>query len=148
MDKKLIKKITHVLFDKKTIKRDKLNHPFHRYTEEDIEDLEYLFQRTDKYSMPPSSEIFMITTYLNEKKIIDFIIDEKENTDEAWFEVLIFKKIGIRKRKPLHLYIIWDGACYLDNINSIEEFIKRIAKIQKDINETKFFNNIKKTKNN
>lgn len=138
----LINKINHALFDVDKIKSDEY-HPFKDYTVEDMQNLQEEFKVTSQQmSQPPASTIYFITSYLTDERLIDFQAEEKQNTDEAWFELLMYKAIGKKGDSEIGKTIIWDSCKYFNHIESLDHFIDEIASIQMDINEFKFFNAI------
>jgi|GEM_PF-4743591 len=138
----LIAKINHALLDQDTIRND-VNHPFHDFDIKEMEELMEDFTKLDnKFASKPSCMIYNITSYLLEQNIISFELVEKENQDDAWFEVLIYENIGLKNGEPVSKSIIWDGSFYII-VENFDEFIKLLAETQVDINQVTLFNSVK-----
>lgn len=135
----LVNKINHTLLDKDTIANDK-NHPFHDFTVEDMEDtMEAFTKLNEKFTEKPSYNIYNITSYLMDKDVISFELEEKQSQDDSWFEALIYENIGTRNGQVITKTIIWDGSVYLAT-ESFDEFITLLAEIQADIDSVILFN--------
>jgi hypothetical protein len=143
MDKQeLINKINHTLLDKDTIATD-THHPFHNFSIEEMQEAMDSFTNLDKkWAEKPSSLIYSITSYLATMHLISFELEEKQNTDEAWFEALIYENIGLKGEQEINKTIIWDGSFYIV-CEDFDEFIELLAETQADIDSVTLFNSIK-----
>lgn len=138
----LINQINHTLLDKDTIANDE-NHPFHDFTIEEMEEtMEDFTKFNERFTEKPSYIIYNITSYLMEKDLISFDLEEKQSQDDSWFEALIYEKVGIKNGEEIVKTIIWDGSVYLATEN-FDQFIELLAEIQADIDSVTLFNSVK-----
>jgi len=138
----LVNKINHALLDKDTIAAD-TNHPFHDFSIEDMEDTMEDFKELDsKYGDKPSWLISQIVSYLNEKDLLTFDLEEKSDQDDSWLEVILYLEVGVRNKITITKSVIWDGSFYY-NCTDFDSFMVQLAETQLEINEAKFFNSFK-----
>ena len=142
----LINKINDALFNTSKIEKEEF-HPFKDFTIEKMEELRDKFKVDDQgkyYKELPANEIWSISLYLQEKQIIDFEIEEVMSQDDAWFQVLIYRAIGIKKNSiELFNPIIWNTNQNFNHLKSLDDFIEELACIQLEIDDFKFYNSFK-----